>query len=54
MKRLIPTELPELLVNWLSVCFACVKWNDSLVGLTHFKYSLVLDKARYCSHRICL
>ena len=29
MKRLIPTELLELLENWLSDCFACVKWNDS-------------------------
>ena len=29
MKRLIPTELLELLENWLSDCFAYVKWNDS-------------------------
>jgi len=29
MKRFIPTELLELLENWMSGCFAYVKWNDS-------------------------
>jgi len=29
MKRHIPTELLELLENWLSVSSACVKWVDS-------------------------
>ena len=28
MKRLIPTELLEILENWLSECFACVRWNN--------------------------
>ena len=29
MKRLIPTELLELLENWMSGCFAYVKWDYS-------------------------
>ena len=29
MKLNIPVELPGLLENWLSDCFACVKWHCS-------------------------
>ena len=29
MKRLVPTALLELLENWMSGCFAYVKWNNS-------------------------
>jgi len=29
MKRLIPVVLLEVLENWLSGCFAFVKWHDS-------------------------
>ena len=29
MKRLIPSELLQILENWLADCFACVRWNSS-------------------------
>ncbi len=28
MQRLIPVKLLDLLVNWLSNCWSCIKWND--------------------------
>jgi len=35
LKGFIPTELLELLENWMSGCFAYVKWN--------FSYSFVFS-----------
>jgi hypothetical protein len=29
MQRLIPVKLLDLLANWLSNCFSCIKWNNS-------------------------
>ena len=29
MKRRIPVELLAVLENWLSGCFACVRWNGA-------------------------
>ena len=29
MKRLVPVELLEVLVNWLAECFTCIRWNNS-------------------------
>ena len=40
MKRLIPVVLLEVLENWLSGCFAFVKWHDSHSSVFNIRFGV--------------